>query len=647
MSATEVLTTEHIDDQTPMGGNLLHDGGGATFRVWAPAAREVQILWGYHKTALGWEHERSGLLQHTGNGIWAGFVPDLKAGERYRYHVVGPVDGSEGLKRAPYDRDLSADPKCPDCHCLLADPQGFPWHDENFRAPAFHKLVIYQLHVGVWSIGQGRSSGTFLDVAEKLPYLRSLGINAIQPLPIMECPGPLNAGGTGLDYFLPKSDYGIKDDDPGLTYYLESLNQLLHGANPLFASYRLQDIQGIANQLKVLIDLCHVYGIAVILDVAYKHGAGNLGVRSLNASDREAIDDRSNSDGETDDGLAFAYWNDDVKQYLINNAKFWLQEYHCDGFRYIDVSAIKNSGDEHGWRFCQYVTDTCRFIKPEAIHIAESFPVEAALVSPTGEGGAGFDATQNDGLRDAVRLAISQASAGAEAFVDMDSIARELASPALSEKWRAVQCTENHSSVYKNCGWRLPKLADSSNPESWYASSRSRVALGLTMTALGIPHIFMGQEFLEDREWHDRPDRGYSIGWERLTRAKVDFLHFTRALIKTRNALPGLTGDGINVFHVHNENRVLAFHRWRPGIGDDVVVVISLSDTSLYQYQLGFPMAGLWRERFNSDIYDNWFNPWLVVNRDGINASWEPLHDLPASATLAIPANSILILALA
>lgn len=342
----------------------------------------------------------------------------------------------------------------------------------------------------------------------------------------------------------------------------------------------------------------------------------------------------------------FAYWNDNVKQFLIDNAKFYLTEYHCDGFRYDEVSVIKNEGGEHGWLFCKCVTDSCHYVKPEAIHIAECWPVQEAIVCPTVQNGAGFDATQNDGLRDAVRSAISQASQGATAFVDMDRIAREIASPVLNDKWRAVQCTENHDKVRKDREWRIPKIADSNDSHSWYARSRSRVALGLTLTAAGIPHIFMGQEFLEDKQWSDEPGGPYQIWWDGLgqgNKPMVDFLRFTQDIITARNRLRGLRGSGINVFHVRNDNRVLVFHRWVPGEGHDVVVVASLNESTHFNYELGFPINGYWKEEINSDIYDNWVNPWVVGNGGRIDATGGGAHGLPFSARITIPANSILI----
>ncbi len=651
MNGLQTLSLAHINGNTPIGGNLLSTGAGATFRVWAPAAQEVKVLWEYTKTVEGdWRNNQEAKLQQTGEGFWRGFVPGLKAGDRYMYYVAGPVGGTEGPKRDPYARDLTDDPAWPECQCLLVDPMAFPWHDQGFRPPQFHELVIYQFHIGVWHIPAGRNNGTFLDVVEKLPYLKTLGINTLQPLPIVEFSGEFSLGYNGVDYFSPETDYGVKDADPALPSYLAAVNQNLLSINPHFKTYSLQDIQGTANQLKVMIDMCHVYGIAVLLDVVYNHAGGEFGDKSIYFFDCKPRGNRNDSlyftDHEWAGGLVFAYWNDMVKQFLIDNAKFYLTEYHCDGFRYDEVSVIKKEGGEHGWLFCKYVTDTCRFIKPEAIHIAECWPVQEAVVRSTAQNGAGFDAAQNDGLRDAVRSAIGQASQGTAAFVDMDRIAREIASPVLNDKWRAVQCTENHDKVREGREWRIPRIADSSDSHSWCACSRSRVALGLTLTAVGIPHIFMGQEFLEDKQWSDKPGGPNQIWWDGLhqgVKPMADFWRFTQELLIVRRRLKGLTGNGLNIFHVHNGNRVLAFHRWVPDEGHDVIIVASLNESTYFNYELGFPRNGYWKEEINSDVYENWVNPWGVGNGGGIDATGSGTHGMPYSARITVPANSILV----
>jgi 1,4-alpha-glucan branching enzyme len=120
-------------------------------------------------------------------------------------------------------------------------------------------------------------------------------------------------------------------------------------------------------------------------------------------------------------------------------------------------------------------------------------------------------------------------------------------------------------------------------------------------------------------------------------------LRFTRELIALRRREPGLRGDGLNVFHVHNDNRVLTFHRWVEGSGHDAVIVVSLNESTLWGYGLGFPGAGGWREAFNSDVYDHWVNPQVAGNGGGVTAHDGPLHGLPANASIVIPANGVLV----
>jgi 1,4-alpha-glucan branching enzyme len=95
----------------------------------------------------------------------------------------------------------------------------------------------------------------------------------------------------------------------------------------------------------------------------------------------------------------------------------------------------------------------------------------------------------------------------------------------------------------------------------------------------------------------------------------------------------------VNTFHVHNQNRVIAFHRWLEGTGQDVILVATLAEDAWYSYGIGFPFFGPWREVFNSDVYDSFVNPNVAGNGGAINASGPALHGFPASANIVIPAN--------
>ena len=124
-----------------------------------------------------------------------------------------------------------------------------------------------------------------------------------------------------------------------------------------------------------------------------------------------------------------------------------------------------------------------------------------------------------------------------------------------------------------------------------------------------------------------------------------DHLKFMQDLIWLRRRHPALQEGSCNPFYVHNNNRILAFHRWIEGIGRDVIVVASLNESTFDQYELGFPQSGQWFEVFNSDFYDNFPNEWVAGNGCVIEAYPIPRDGMPSSATIRIPANGILVFA--
>lgn len=267
----------------------------------------------------------------------------------------------------------------------------------------------------------------------------------------------------------------------------------------------------------------------------------------------------------------------------------------------------------------------------------------------------GFDLGYSDTLRDNVRKAIGETTGGRQAAVNLDRVRDALYLTYRDPgRWSVFQCLENHDLLDVNHGDRQPRiaaLADPSNSRSWYARSRAKVAAGMLLTAPGVPMIFMGQEFLEDKYWTDwtgRPE--LLIWWDGLEggdKAMSDQHRCTRDLMWLRRRHPGLRGDGLNVFHVHNQNRVIAWQRWIPGIGRDVVIVASFNEGTFYNhgYRIGFPAGGYWYEVFNSDVYDQWVNPNAQGNAGGVTADGPSWDGLPASAAITLPANSILVFA--
>jgi 1,4-alpha-glucan branching enzyme len=305
-------------------------------------------------------------------GHWTGFFPKVVDGTKYRFYVIGP--GRQGLKRDPWAREL--DPSgYPECDCIVRDPASYPWHDQGFARPAFNDLVVYQFHVGVFYArdDQGRDlrprgPARYLDVLDRVEYLADLGINALQPLPVAEFPGEWSLGYNGTDLFSPERDYSVPPDQ--LPPYLAKVNALLakKGCQGLTAG----QLTGQVNQLKALIDLCHLNGLAVLVDVVYNHAGGNLDLESIDYFDLPANPNPSNSIYFSSDnwagGRVFAFQRPDVQQFLIGNARLFLDEYHADGLRFDEVTVIDAKG---GWSLCQQLTRALKEDAPAAALIAE------------------------------------------------------------------------------------------------------------------------------------------------------------------------------------------------------------------------------------------------------------------------------------
>jgi predicted permease len=189
-----------------------------------------------------------------------------------------------------------------------------------------------------------------------------------------------------------------------------------------------------------------------------------------------------------------------------------------------EISILLSTNQSSGWEFCRKLTNQNRALQPRLLQNAEFWPGEFADIPATvgpvlaeaSSGGAGFDVVQHDALRIALRGAVQAASSGMSAALSMTAVAAALYPPNLDHAWRAVTCVENHDLVKAGRQPRIPSLADSSNHRSWYARSRTRVAMAILLTAPGVPQLFMGQEFLEDKPWDENPTGPNLLSWNSL-----------------------------------------------------------------------------------------------------------------------------------
>lgn len=643
-----------------LGAHLTSEGAG--FRIWAPSAKDVYLMLSDPSSSKSSEQDR-----HTRPGdecrlikdgeYFTGFVRGARDGYIYRYWIVGPA--GEGPKRDPRARELEWE-GYPDCDCILRDPAAFPWAASSYEKKRPEQLVLYQLHVGTFICNNPSGAdmratrvGRFLDVLDLFEHLVELHVTGVQLLPIVEWQTTRSLGYNGTDIYSPEMDHFVPKSE--LPRYVALLNRLRNALQvpPIDASL----LEGGCNQLKVLIDLFHLYGIAVFFDVVYNHLGGSFDDQSIYRIDFYGTENKPGGpyfqNAGWAGGLVLDYQPAEVRQFLVENAQAMVDEYRIDGIRYDEVTVI----DEHGgWGFCQQLTQALAQTSPDVLNVAEYWRGDKSwIIRPTASGGAGFGAAWLDTERDAIRDAIGAAAQGRSAYVNMTRVGAMLAptfGDAPDQFWRAVHYIENHDLHKAGNDDRKPrvaKLADWNNSRSWVGRSRSRVANAMLLTSPGIPMVFMGQEILEGRYWSDNP--GYYtdalVHWQDLPLEpeRQAHLRFMKALIALRRERVGLTGRYSRAYQIHDIDRVLVLLRGTGNPDDDIVVVFSLNESTLNAYQIGMPAGGTWYEIFNGDAYDADSSHGIVGNGGAIDASGPGRNGMPASATITIPANGVLIFA--
>ena len=464
---------------------------------------------------------------------------------------------------------------------------------QPFDGPTFNNLVIYELHVGTFHAGRD-GKFNFAGVAEKLDYIKDLGVNAIQLMPVHEN-GEFNSHDP--DDF----DWGY---DPVQLFAVER-------------SY------GSPRELKELVRACHARGIDVILDVVYNHlHRDNLltqfgGVSGPTFSDGIYFygDDRKDSGfGPRPD-----YGRPQVRDYINGNAEMWLREYGMDGLRWdstVNIRTFAKGGQrpsiEEGLQLMREFNGS-RAGDPvlrKTIGIAEDLQSFTDVVNPApGDlDDLGFNSQWDDELSAALRNAVVAVNDNNR---DVGAIKRGLEKQFRGDAFTRIIYSENHDKVGhpEHGERRLPALIDVNNPESVFAKKRSTLAAAVVLTAPGMPMLFQGQEMLDPRDFDFF--KATPVDWERVNKFK-GIVQMYRDLIalrrNERGKTAGLTLQHLNVFHADVQgDKVLAYHRFgNGGAGDDVVVVVNLANRRQDGVNIGFPRAGTWKVRFNSGakVYD-------------------------------------------
>jgi len=543
-------------------GAVPHEGG-TTFRVWAPHADSVSVIGDFND----WSPETDPLSAEE-DGYWATDVEEARVGHAYKYQIV---NGDQTLEKIdPYAREVTRS----DGVGVIYDPS-FDWGESDaFEMVAWNELVIYEMHVGTFHDEPGGEPGDFSSAIEKLPYLKDLGITAIEVMPPMEFPGEFS---WGYDLSLP---------------------------------FSIESTYGGPDALKAFVKAAHDEGIAVLLDVVYNHfGPMDLGLWRFDGwheDDWGGIYFYNDERAQTPWGDTRPhYGRDPVRRYVRDNALMWLTEYHVDGLRWDMTLYIRTiDGDPSdpdqelpdGWSLMQWANEDVNERMPGNIMIAEDLRGESWITKDVGAGGAGFDSQWSAEFAHLLRHPIVSPD---DEQRDMGAVRQALAERFEGDALKRVVYVESHDEV-ANGKARIAHEIWPGHSRHWFVKKRSTLAAALVLTAPGIPMLFQGQEFLEEKWFHDQDP----LDWERAE-ALAGIVDLYRDLIALRRnaegTTRGLTGQHIDVYHVDDQAKVVAFHRWEEGgPGDDVVVVANFRNQTEEDHVVGLPRDGLWKLRFDS-----------------------------------------------
>jgi maltooligosyltrehalose trehalohydrolase len=494
------------DRRLPIGAEL-GPGDGTHFRVWAPKRRRVEVVvepapapTGIPASAgAGDRVASSSALRPEEGGHFSGLVPGVGAGARYRFRL----DGEAAAYPDPASRWQPEGPHGPSC---VVDPARYRWGDAGWGG-ATEEPVIYELHAGTFT-----PEGTWAAAREKLPHLAELGVTVLEVMPVADFPGRFGWGYDGVAPFAPYHGYGDPDE------------------------------------LRRFVDVAHQAGLAVILDVVYNHLGpdGNpLGAFS---------DDYESRTHTTEWGASFNFdgpGSGPVRELCLANVRYWIDEFHVDGFRFDATQDLKDDGPDHILAALAREAREAARERPILL-VAENEPQDSRIVRAPEEGGRGLDLIVNEDFHHSAVVALtgyregyySQHHGSAQELVS--AVTRGFLYQGQHYPWQGaprgtstrglplralVHCLENHDQVANvGPGLRLHQMA---------APGRWRAMVALMLLGPATPLLFQGQEFASSAPFLYFADQEPELA-ELTWKGRMDFLAQFRNLQsqEMRPALP-------------------------------------------------------------------------------------------------------------
>ncbi|MDO5747947.1 MAG: 1,4-alpha-glucan branching protein GlgB [Actinomycetaceae bacterium] len=595
---------------TVLGAHVKHykgdmgDVSGVSFAVWAPNARAVRVVGDFNY----WDGTGSAMRSLGSSGIWELFVPDVEVGARYKYEICGP-EGNWFQKADPMARAT----EIPPATASVVTDRFHEWNDDAWMTerekqdPHTQPMSIYEVHIASWRMGLG-----YRELAEELvEYVREMGFTHVEFMPVAEHPFGGSWGYQQTSYYAPTSRFGTPDD------------------------------------FRYLVDKLHQAGIGVILDWVPGHFPKDDWALA-NFDGTKLYENPDPTRGEQPDWgtLIFNYGRNEVRNFLVANALYWLDEFHIDGLRvdavasmlYLDYS--RKDGQWHpniyGGRenleaisFLQEANATAYRNNPGIMMIAEESTAWPGVTAPTDAGGLGFGLKWNMGW--------------------MNDTLRYLKEDPVNRNWHHGELTfslvyafsehyilpMSHDEVVHGKGSLLSKMPG----DHWRQLAGLRALYSYMWSHPGKQLLFMGCEFGQGNEWAD----GQSLDWWILDDAGHQGL---KELVIRLNELytnePALWDDdhtGFEWIEVNDaEHNVISYIRKNKDVNGDeelIVCIQNFAGTPHEGYRIGLPCEGEWEEILNTDAEQ--YGGSGVGNLGAVQAENIPWCGRPASAELRVP----------
>jgi 1,4-alpha-glucan branching enzyme len=575
---------------------------GTRFAVWAPNAQAVRVVGDFNS----WNGTAHSMRVMGSSGVWELFIPGIGVGTKYKYEIL-TRSGGWITKIDP----LAQHTEVPPSTASIVTQSTHKWADKTWidsrtkRDALKAPMSIYELHAGSWR--QGLDYRSMAD--ELIPYILELGFTHVEFMPLAEHPYAPSWGYQVTGYYAPTSRFGSPDD------------------------------------LKYLIDRLHQAGIGVLLDWVPAHFPKDEW--ALAKFDGQALYEHADPRrGEHPDWgtLIFDFGRNEVKNFLVANALYWLEEFHIDGLRvdavasmlYLDYSREGNNWlpNQYGGRenldaiaFMQEVNATAYRRNPGIMMIAEESTSWGGVSSPTDDGGLGFGFKWNMGwMNDTLQ------------YIEKDPAYRkyhhgELTFSMLYAYDEKFLLPISHDEVVHGKGSLLSKMPG----DRWQQLANVRAYLAFMWAHPGKQLLFMGSEFGQQSEWNQ--ERG--LEWWILDQPSH---HGLQSLVASLNKLYVDNPPMWQLDHQHQgfvwidggnaDQNLLSFIRYDEA-GNPIAVVINFAGHPYHDFKLGLPKSGSWDEILNTDAET--FGGSGVGNFGRIEATGDGSHGQPYSANISIP----------